>query len=352
MLKNLEDKFKSYCNSKNLEINKNQILVLKKLQEYYKKNFKSSFFNFFTKDSQKKNFYLYGGIGVGKTMILDFFFNNVNEKKQRLHFNEFMLNFHDFVHKKKKDRVENIIELFVKDLKLKTSLIYFDEFQVTNIVDAMILGKLFKQIFNENIKLILTSNIKISELYKDGLQHDQFKPFIKIMEDKSIEHELEIEDDYRKAKENQKQRYFYPLNQETNFKINKFFRTITKEKKNISKILSIKGRTFEIKNFYDGISRFNFQELCDQYLGAEDYLEIAKNSNFIVIEKIPQFDDVSLNQQQRFITLIDVIYDKNIPIAVTASSSLDKFSSSKLLEEPFKRTISRLYELTSKKQKQ
>ena len=352
MLKNLEDKFKSYCNSKNLEINKNQILVLKKLQEYYKKNFKSSFFNFFTKDSPKKNFYLYGGIGVGKTMILDFFFNNVNEKKQRLHFNEFMLNFHDFVHKKKKDRVENIIELFVKDLKLKTSLIYFDEFQVTNIVDAMILGKLFKQIFNENIKLILTSNIKISELYKDGLQHDQFKPFIKIMEDKSIEHELEIEDDYRKAKENQKQRYFYPLNQETNFKINKFFRTITKEKKNISKILSIKGRTFEIKNFYDGISRFNFQELCDQYLGAEDYLEIAKNSNFIVIEKIPQFDDVSLNQQQRFITLIDVIYDKNIPIAVTASSSLDKFSSSKLLEEPFKRTISRLYELTSKKQKQ
>ena len=136
----------------------------------------------------------------------------IKEKKKRLHFNEFMLNFHDFVHKKKDKKEENIINLFVKDLKEKTSLIYFDEFQVTNIVDAMILGKLFDNIFKENIKIILTSNIKISDLYKDGLQRDQFKPFIKIMEDKSIEHELIIEDDYRRSKENQKQRFFFPLN--------------------------------------------------------------------------------------------------------------------------------------------
>ena len=113
--------------------------------------------------------------------------------------------------------------------------------------------------------------------------------------------------------------------------------------------MKIKGRTFEIKNFYEGISRFNFNELCDQNLGAEDYLEIAKNSNFIVIEKIPKFNDINSNQQQRFITLIDVIYDKNISIAVTASLSLDQFTSSKSLDKPFKRTISRLYELTSKK---
>ena len=96
----------------------------------------------------------------------------------------------------------------------------------------MILGKLFEEIFNQNIKIIVTSNTKISELYKDGLQRDQFKPFIKIMLEKSIEHELIIEDDYRKSKENQKQRYFFPLNQETNFKINKFFRIITKKIKN------------------------------------------------------------------------------------------------------------------------
>tara|TARA_A100001234_G_scaffold219857_1_gene231574 strand:+ start:102 stop:1160 length:1059 start_codon:yes stop_codon:yes gene_type:complete len=351
MLKNLEDKFNQYCNSKNFEINENQFLVIKKLQDYYKKNFKSYFLKFFSKDYFKKGFYLYGDVGVGKTMILNFFFDHIKEKKLRLHFNEFMLSFHDFVHERKDQKEENVINLFVKDLKLKASLIYFDEFQVTNIVDAMILGRLFENIFKENIKVILTSNIKISELYMDGLQRDQFKPFIKIMEEKSIEHKLEIEDDYRKSKDNQKQRYFFPLNQETNFKINKFFRTITKDKKITPKILTVKGRSFKINNFYEGISRFNFKELCDQNLGAEDYLEIAKNSNFIVIENIPQFNDINSNQQLRFITLLDVIYDKKIPISVTANQSLDKFTSSKSLENEFKRTISRLYELTSKEYK-
>ena len=215
----------------------------------------------------------------------------------------------------------------------------------------MILGKLFDELFKENIKIILTSNIKISDLYKDGLQRDQFKPFIKIMEERSVEHELKIEDDYRKSQENQKQRYFFPLNQESNFKINKFFRVITRDKKKIDKILNIKGRIFEIKNYYNGISRFDFKELCDQNLGAEDYLEITKVSKFIVIENIPDFNDVNSNQQLRFITLMDVIYDRNIPIAVTANQSLEKFTSSKSLEKQFQRTISRLYELTSKRYK-
>ena len=349
MLKNLEEKFNLYCNSENLEVNPNQLLVINRLQEYYKKNFKSFIQNFFSKENLKKSFYLYGDVGVGKTMILDFFFNQIKEKKIRMHFNEFMLNFHDFVHERKNKKEQNVVNLFAKDLKSKVSLLYFDEFQVTNIVDAMILGKLFDEIFKENIKIILTSNTKISELYKDGLQRDQFKPFIKIMEERSFEHELKIEDDYRKSKENQKQRYFFPLNQETNFRINKFFRTITKNKKKLTKILNIKGRDFEIKNYYEGISRFDFKDLCDQNLGAEDYLEIIKVSNFIIIENIPQFNDDNSNQQYRFITLLDVIYDKNIPIAVTANQNIDQFTSSHSLENQFKRTISRLYELTSAK---
>ena len=345
---NLEEKFKIYCNKQNLELNPNQIILVKKLDNFYKENFKSTLLNFFSKQSSKKSFYLYGDVGVGKTMILDFFFNLVNQKKQRIHFNEFMLNFHDFVHYHKDKNEENIIAVFVKDLKSRVSLIFFDEFQVTNIVDAMILGKLFQEIFNQNIKIIVTSNIKISELYKDGLQRDQFKPFIQIMQEKSIEHKLVIEDDYRKNKENKKQRYFSPLNQETNFKINKFARIITKNKELSSKVLNIKGRNFEIKNFYEGISKFHFDDLCNQNLGAEDYLKIAESSNFIIIENIPEFNDINSNQQHRFITLIDVIYDKDRALAVTAEQSLENLSSSKSLEKPFKRTISRLFELTSK----
>ena len=345
---NLENLFKNFCKKNNLEINVYQLAIIDQLKSFYKLNFNQSIFNkLFSKIDLKPAFYLYGGVGVGKTMILNFFFNLVEDKKSRQHFNEFMLSFHDFAHERKEKNEENVINQFVKDLKSKTKLIYFDEFQVTNIVDAMILGKLFEEIFKENIKIILTSNTKISELYKDGLQRDQFKPFIKIMEEQCTELELKIEDDYRKSNENQKQRYFYPLNQETNFKINKFFRTITKDKKHLSKIINVKGREFKIKNFYEGVARFDFDDLCNQNLGAEDYLEIIKNCKFITLDNIPQFNDVNSNQQQRFITLIDVLYDKDIPLAVTAEKNIDQFTSSRLLENPFKRTVSRLYELTS-----
>ena len=345
---NLDNLFKNFCKKNNLEINSYQLSIINELKSYYDLNFNKSILNkIFSKKNSKPAFYLYGGVGVGKTMILNFFFDLLEEKKLRQHFNEFILSFHNFAHENKEKNEENVINQFVKNLKSQTKLIYFDEFQVTNIVDAMILGKLFEQIFKEDIKIILTSNIKISELYKDGLQRDQFKPFIKIMEKQSIECELKIEDDYRKSNDNLKQRYFYPLNQETNFKINKFFRTITKEKNHLSKTIKVKGRDLKIENFYEGIARFTFDDLCNRNLGAEDYLEIIKNCKFITIDHIPQFNDINSNQQQRFITLIDVIYDKNIPLAVTAEQNIDQFTSSRLLQNPFKRTISRLYELTS-----
>jgi len=347
MVNNLEKEFKKYCLDNNLEINNNQIVVVKKLKSYFDNNFKSFFSKFFSKDLNQKAFYLFGDVGVGKTMLLDFFFDQIKEKKLRKHFNEFMINFHDFAHAQKGKQEENIINLFVKDLKNKAILIYFDEFQVTNIVDAMILGKLCDQIFKEDIKIIISSNTKISELYKDGLQRDQFKGFIKVMNEKSIEHELVIDEDYRKSKENLAERFFYPLNQETNFKINKFFRIISKNKKLYKKTLNIKGRDFVINNFYEGIARFDFSDLCDQNLGSEDYIEIIKNCNFIALDNIKEFNDINANQQQRFITLVDIIYEKKIPMVVTSNFNLKNFTTSRLLEKPFKRTISRLYELTS-----
>ena len=345
---NLKKLFLNHCKKNNLEINSNQLELVDQLNDFYSLNFNESFFKkIFSKKTTKPGFYLQVDVGVGKTMILNFFYENFKLPKKRVHFNEFMINFHDFVHESKDNNKKNIINEFAKKLKSKAILIYFDEFQVTNIVDAMILGQLFDSIFKESIKIIVTSNTKISNLYKDGLQRDQFKPFIKIMKDKSLEYELIINNDYRKLSNNTKQRFFYPINQETNFKINKFFRTITRDKKQTEKMISIKGRNFKIKNFYEGVARFDFKTLCNQNLGSEDYLEIVKICNFIVIDKVPQFNDINSNQQQRFITLLDVIYDKGIPIAVSADQNLNKFRSSKLLEKPFKRTISRLFQLTS-----
>ena len=204
-----------------------------------KKNlFKNLFIN-----KNKLCFYLHGNVGVGKTMILNFIYDQLKIEKKRLHFNEFMISFHDFRHDKEDD---NSILSFVKNLKRKYELIYLDEFQVTNIVDAMILGKLFEVIFSENIKIIITTNTKLSELYKDGLQRDQFLPFISIIKDNSVQKELLLKDDYRLKNSTKEQRIFYPLNESTLFKINQNFREFTRDKKKKKK-----------KNYYQGKRFYN-----------------------------------------------------------------------------------------------
>ena len=347
---NLNKLFLNYCKKNNLEINLNQIDLIVELNHFYNLNFDNSFFKkIFSKNDSKPGFYLQGDVGVGKTMILNFFYKNLKCTKQRLHFNEFMISFHNFVFQNKKDKKENIIDKFVNKIKKKYELIYLDEFQVTNIVDAMILGNLFKRMFDENIKVLFSSNVKINDLYKDGLQRDQFLPFIKVMKDKCYQQKLNIEEDYRKSRINKNERFLFPLNETTNFKVNKYFRQITKNIIIKEKFLTIKGRKFNIKNYYDGISRFDFKDLCAKNIGAEDYIKIADVCNFIIIENIPNFNNDNSNQQQRFIVLIDILYEKNIPLMITSKSQLNLLSSSKILEDVFKRTISRLYELTSVK---
>ena len=347
-MKNFKSNFLRYCSVNKLKINNNQIEVIGLLKIFYDNCFKKYFFlRFFKKKSKILGFYLSGDVGVGKTMLLNFFYSSLRIPKQRLHFNQFMINFHDFTHNREEIDKGNSIASFVNKMKKECELIYFDEFQVTNIVDAMILGRLFETMFNENIKIILTSNTKIKDLYKDGLQREQFLPFISIMENLCIEKELIIEEDYRKS--NLLDRFFFPLNEDTNFKVNQIFRKITKDKKANIKELKIKGRTFKIKKYFEKIARFNFDELCDQNIGAEDYIKIAKECKFIVIENIPAFSENNRNKQQRFITLVDILYEEKIPLMTTSDSKLENFSSSRSLEKPFKRTLSRLYELTSVK---
>ena len=345
---NLKKLFLNHCKTKGLEINNNQITTIEAINEFYQKNFNFSFFaNLFANKENIPGFYLQGGVGVGKTMILNFFYVNFNQPKHRLHFNEFMINFHDFIFQNKNNKKGNAIDKFVIRLKRKYKLIYFDEFQVTNIVDAMILGSLFKKIFDENIKVIFSSNIKINDLYKDGLQREQFIPFIKIMKKNCFEQTLSIKEDYRKSHNKKNNRYLYPLNEITSFKINKLFRKLTKDKIKREKILSIKGRKFIIKNYYEGITRFDFSDLCNKNVGAEDYIKIADICKYILIENLPNFDDNNSNQQQRFIALIDIFYEKKVSLAISSVSNLNKLTSAVSLSEPFKRTLSRLYELTS-----
>ncbi len=347
-IKNLKKNFINYCKKNKFEVNTRQVKVIELLTQFYIKNFSSKNFitSIFSNKKNKLGFYLYGEVGVGKTMVLNFFFNSLNIKRKRLHFNEFMISYHDFVHKNKKK--QNSLNLFVSNIKKKYELLFFDEFQVTNIVDAMILGRLFKSMFKENLKIIVTSNSKIEELYKDGLQREQFLPFIDIFKSLCIEQKLIIDTDYRKSNTKNLDYFFYPVNNHTRFFINQIFRKLTKNKKIQVKKIKIKGREFKIKNYFDGIARFKFKELCNQNIGAEDYIKIAEQCSFIIIEEIPNFNDQNINQQHRFITLIDIIYEKKISLLVSALSRIEDFGTSKKLSRPFKRTLSRLYELTSK----
>ena len=226
---NLQNKFIEYCNTSNFEINRNQIKIINSLEKFSTENFGTSLLKNFFNKKIKLGFYLHGDVGVGKTMLLNFYYNNLKFKKSKVHFNEFMINFHDFIfNNNEKDKG---IENFVRALQKKSKLIFFDEFQVTNIVDAMILGRLFKKIFEKKIRVIFSSNIRIDNLYKDGLQRDQFMPFLKILKENCYEQELLINEDYRINNKKVLNRFLYPINETTNFKLNKFFRELTKNKK-------------------------------------------------------------------------------------------------------------------------
>ena len=337
----LQDSFREFCKKNSFEINDQQIEIVNLLDKFI--NSKKTFFNNFFKNSNKLCFYLHGNIGVGKTMILNFVYDQLKISKHKIHFNEFMISFHDFRHDKDDD---NSIRSFVKKLKKKYELIYLDELQVTNIVDAMILGKLFEVIFSENIKIIITTNTKLSDLYKDGLQREQFLPFLSIIKNYSIQKELLLKDDYRLKDLSKKQRIFYPINESELFKINQNFREFTKDKKKEKNKITTKGRDFIIDNFYDGIVRFKFKDLCEKNLGAEDYINIANISDHIFIDEIPTFNDDNSNQQLRFITLIDILYEKKITLSLLLENDLNNLGSSKKHFEIFQRTISRLFEMT------
>jgi len=346
-IEDIKKTFLNYCLDNKFQKNTNQVKIIDELIQFYnkEKSFKNFFINLFSNQSNKLSFYLYGDVGVGKTMILNFFYRHLNTKKKRMHFNEFMINFHDFCHAHKN---EDSLENFVKNLKKDCKTLYLDEFQVTNIVDAMILGRLFKSMFRENIHILITSNTEIDELYKDGLQKEHFLPFIKIIKKYSIEMELNIDEDYRKLSVNTLDRFFYPSNEESTFKFNQIFRKITKYKKLSIKTVFVKGREYKITNYHEKIAKFEFNNLFKLNLGAEDFIQIAHYCNFIAIKNVPIFTKENINKQQRFIIFIDIIYEKKIPMMLTSQTSLENLDQSINLKKPFKRTISRIYELTSK----
>ena len=280
-------------------------------------------------------------------MILNFFYDNFDYSKHRFHFNEFMIGFHDFVFKHKENDKENIIDQFVSELKNKYQLVYLDEFQVTNIVDAMILGNLFKKIFDKEIKVLFSSNIEIDNLYKDGLQRELFLPFIKIVKDNSIIHHLDIDTDYRIKNLNNQETFFIANSSVSSLKITDIYEKTIEGYTPKDEIISIKKRDFIIRRLANRIAWFQFEQICGGHIGAEDYLEMIKYMDKIIVENVPIFSNANANMQERFINLIDVLYDNQIQTIISSDKEIEKLGSAFYLKDKFQRTVSRLIEMRS-----
>jgi cell division protein ZapE len=298
-------------------------------------------------DGRKSGLYIYGDVGRGKSMLMDLFMEHVDvARKRRVHFHQFMLEIHARLEQlRRKGDVNDIMASLVRGIAAETSLLCFDEFHVSNIADAMILGRLFSGLFDAGVVVIATSNSAPDELYKNGLQRDRFQPFIDMIKDRVLVHKIEGAVDYRYEQMRRLDTYFHPLGDETTRKLQGIFLNLTHDAQTESIPLQISGRKLTISRATHGIGFFNFDELCQEALGAADYLAIAACLHTVVLDGVPVQTTERRNETVRFMTLIDALYEARVKLFMAADAAIERLAPANDLTAPFQRTISRLVEM-------
>lgn len=303
-----------------------------------------------------KGLYLFGGVGRGKTMLMDMFYEMIDldqvkfdaknkGSKARFHFNEFMALSHERIAKYRHSHEGDPIPLVATEFSQEAKLICFDEFYVTDIADAMILGRLFTALFKQGVVIIATSNCPISELYKDGLNRQLFEPFIDLLQQRMHTHEVTSQTDYRLRDLTGKDLYFSPLSQATDEAICHLWQAITGKAEGKPAHIIVKGRTLIVPEASSGAARFSFDDLCKTALGRDDYLALAARYHTIFIEDIPEMKKSHRNEARRFITLIDTLYDQGIRLVATAEAEPENLYKAGDNAALFERTSSRLIEM-------
>ncbi len=306
--------------------------------------------------STSKGFYFYGGVGRGKSMIMDMFFaSSPVEKKRRVHFHAFMLEVHDFLHMSLTAREKGAAESIDGDLiacadKIagETRLLCFDEFQVKDVADAMILGRLFTALFARGVVFVMTSNIVPDDLYAGGLQRDRFLPFIALLKEKLNVFHFSGGRDYRMNTLREGQLYFWPHDEDASREMDKILKVMADGRPVEPVDISVKERMIHIPAAVRDVAAFDFEELCGQPKSALDYLEMVKRFNVFIVRNVPKLSDNRRDATTRFITLIDTLYDHHAKLVISAAAPPDRLYRGDDNAAVFQRTASRLTEMQSK----
>ncbi|MBA4784043.1 MAG: AFG1 family ATPase [Rhizobiales bacterium] len=303
-----------------------------------------------------RGLYIWGDVGRGKTMLMDIFFQvSPIRRKRRVHFHEFMGDVHARIHSHRKavqdgaakdaDPVIPVANAIADEVRL----LCFDEFTVRDITDAMIMRRLFTQLFKRNVVIVATSNVEPDDLYRDGLRRSDFLPFIELLKTNVDELRLNARTDFRLEKLGHEPVYSFPADAGATITLERAWQTMTGTTIAAPRDITVQGRILTVPQAVLGVARFSFADLCEKPLGAADYLKLAQTFHTIFVEKIPLLPAEKRNEAKRFINLIDALYDSRVKLVATAAAAPHDLNQGLRDTEAFEfeRTISRLIEMQS-----
>jgi cell division protein ZapE len=295
-----------------------------------------------------KGLYIHGAVGRGKTMLMDLFFEDTTFRpKRRVHFHEFMAEVHDHITAARKLVPGDPIPHVARHLARKARLLCFDELHVTDIADAMILGRLFKTLFEEQVVVVATSNVPPDDLYRDGLNRALFLPFIELIAEHMEIEQLQSAKDFRLDKLAGRPLYFTPVDAHAKAEMDRLWAELTGNRTGAGVDLDIKGRKLRVPAAAMGVARFSFYDLCDKPLGANDFLHIAHAFHTVLIDGIPVLKGGPRDVTRRFINLIDTFYDTRVCLIASAAAEPQALYGEGDMNYLFERTASRLIEMRS-----
>lgn len=292
--------------------------------------------------------YLYGGVGAGKSLMMDLFFDTAPiTAKRRVHFHQFLQEIQARITAERAKQDRDPLPRVAKAIAKETRLLCFDELQVSDVGDAMILGRLFKGLFSNGVVMVATSNRHPNDLYKDGLNRQLFQPFIDLIRQRLDVVKLDSGRDYRLERLEAAPVYYRPLDAQADVAMDAAFDRLTLGAHSRECSISVQGRTLEISRQAAGVARFSFAELCDRPLGAADYLALAERFHTLMIDHTPILTPDKRDQAKRFVTLIDALYEVKTKLVMSAAAEPQHLYPEGDYAFEFQRTASRLMEMRS-----